>query len=504
MSLDFDKSAARRQLLSSTSAHLNANPRHPQSAAACLIAALLFVLGCQAGSPPPSNQEQSPSTSSPAGPTPLNGAALLSSLASAMPEDTRVVAMLSLDGLQSWANAKFVAPFLGDHFDENKQQALFDELSSTLVERIGLDPLSADWAVLALGQTPTVLFLGGELKLAEGLPAKQREGVEVFSLKWEQPVFAVKLTEGPAAMAVFFDDQALNQFLATKNGPSFKDNPRLQSILPLLDELGEAPIMVAISGEGITQGLPPKLQALEAAALSLSNTLEVCVDGSPESISTLQDYFEQARDSLLAEVKKSYENRNDIPTLEALGVVLGQHLSSPFFERLSPTFSERRAKLSIDLDDSMTTVWLFGALSAVAVPAFLRYIELAKSSEAQSNLLRIAKGASLYHSQEHPSPDGLSLQTELFPVMPKALCTAGGSGTKTQPEATDWQAWRALDFQLDSEHRYRYCYQSPDGKSFRAWAEASLTGSGKIDSFFEIRGSSRNGAVELTEIQQRR
>ncbi len=125
------------------------------------------------------------------------------------------------------------------------------------------------------------------------------------------------------------------------------------------------------------------------------------------------------------------------------------------------------------------------------------YQDKSKQTEAALQLSKIGKSAKRSFGELGTFPigkAGLTPSTE--------WCKAAGQ--KCAADATAWTAepWKTLDFQIDEPHRYRYSYESADGKTFTATAVGDLDCSGTFETF-TLTGSldaAGNPSVNLVKL----
>lgn len=123
-----------------------------------------------------------------------------------------------------------------------------------------------------------------------------------------------------------------------------------------------------------------------------------------------------------------------------------------------------------------------GVVAAVAIPAFMKNVKKAKSSEARMNLKKLYDGAFAQYGYAHELP----ASTGVTP--PLGDCCKSKDGT-CAPDATLWgtPAWKALRFSVDDPYRYSYEFKS-DKSSFVARAYGDLNCDGTY-STFEMKGN---------------
>lgn len=131
-------------------------------------------------------------------------------------------------------------------------------------------------------------------------------------------------------------------------------------------------------------------------------------------------------------------------------------------------------------------VGIGGSLLAVAVPAFLRNLSAAKTTEALDGLHTISRSA-VSQADTHPQHESFPPSVELTPAeVPR------GVRVKDPPGTWDHLTWRALGFSIDHEHAYAFRFDSSFDRvsgvaRFSARAHGDLDGDGNL-STFEVRG----------------
>jgi type IV pilus assembly protein PilA len=121
------------------------------------------------------------------------------------------------------------------------------------------------------------------------------------------------------------------------------------------------------------------------------------------------------------------------------------------------------------LIEMMIVVAIIGILAAIAIPAFIKYVRRARTTEAVMNLRKLFDSAVAYYDRDHVNRDGSFIEAQ-FPGLGAALTgpapgvnfCCGQSGDKCDPrdpvEVAAWQKpkWQALNFAMQDPHLYWY------------------------------------------------
>jgi type IV pilus assembly protein PilA len=153
-------------------------------------------------------------------------------------------------------------------------------------------------------------------------------------------------------------------------------------------------------------------------------------------------------------------------------------------QRAPATTNQRRRRMSrlakkiaggFTLIELMVVVAIIGILAAVAIPAFMKNARKAKTTEATTNIKKMAEGASsYYHEEMNAAGTAVPIQRQ-FPGIAGASgatsdtepsmaaghpCCATAGISKCTPAPTLWSdaAWQQLKFSMDDPHYYAYQY----------------------------------------------
>jgi type IV pilus assembly protein PilA len=137
-------------------------------------------------------------------------------------------------------------------------------------------------------------------------------------------------------------------------------------------------------------------------------------------------------------------------------------------------------KNGFTLIELMVVVAIIGILAAIAIPAFMKNVRKSKTTEATTNIKKIAEGATSYYHEEMNAAGTAIPVARQFPGVAGAAgatgdtepaiagghpcCTIAGVG-KCQPNPVIWtdQAWQQLKFAMTDPHYYAYMYNHDQG-----------------------------------------
>ncbi len=178
---------------------------------------------------------------------------------------------------------------------------------------------------------------------------------------------------------------------------------------------------------------------------------------------------------------------------QALGMPLGATLLDDL--ALSASGERQIDFMLLGSSEMLTTFAL--PMAAIAVPAFMKYIDRSKTSEATMNIRRVFDGSAIYFAMQ-PDPATATFPPSVGPT-PAIVPGATPCDTRMAPDPTLWQhpTWQALSFEVNDPHYYVYQYDSQgvgEDASFTASAFGDLDCDGVYSTFVRF-GEVLNGEV---------
>lgn len=296
-------------------------------------------------------------------------------------------------------------------------------------------------------------------------------------------------------LLLFGDDAAVRAGLEVLAGdrPRLADDSALGRLL--LEHAGAAYFALAIDAAGVPLPEVAMVSAqfgVEAGMVAIgAGSLSGVITGEQEGLENLRDMFEATLGGAQAMVgaeRSRAKQEGDVA--EAAGMIFAFHHLRGAIAALEPEVEDGVFSVDVELSfgDPAMIASVIGMSAAIAVPAFLQYIDRAKQSEASAMLAQLEVLVTLY-AIEH---EALPPSAPLTPEDPSACCD-GCVG--------DWsdEAWVALDFRPYGEHRYSYEYERHDDSSFTLRALADLACDGYVTGFEASGRMLDSGLVEVSE-----
>jgi prepilin-type N-terminal cleavage/methylation domain-containing protein len=153
----------------------------------------------------------------------------------------------------------------------------------------------------------------------------------------------------------------------------------------------------------------------------------------------------------------------------------------------------RRRSSGFTLVELMIVVAIIGILSAIAVPAFSRYLKKSRAAEAAGHLNKLWSGSVVYYESDHVTATTANAHKQ-FPggtAASEGDC-CGQPGDKCLGSAGNYQTdpvWLALGFNIPDPHYFRPLYTSTGtgtAANFTVAAHADLDCDGTLSTFRRI------------------
>lgn len=125
--------------------------------------------------------------------------------------------------------------------------------------------------------------------------------------------------------------------------------------------------------------------------------------------------------------------------------------------------NSRKHSNGFTMVELLIVICIIGVLAATAIPAYMKYIRKAKTTEATLNIKKLQEGAVSYYHEERVASGSAVPIPKQFPKTPAtAIAPVLGAccPAKCSPISALWAdpSWQALKFGMSDPHYYSYEY----------------------------------------------
>jgi len=364
-------------------------------AALSLLMLTLSSLGCSSSSRRPDAAVEA-AAAKVAAPTPADR---IRAHIAWLPQEAKVVAVMEV--------AEFVDQILTSVYapDEHPEQLenlakMRAELSKKYIEYAGFDLLGAEYALLAFDEGELILIVGGVDFDAVNNDPKQVAGYTVLSfsgaISQEESAAVVVLDE--RTLAFVSADLDIETWIKASRAPEAVAR-RAEGLAPLLAPASTVPAWIYV-GVQIPESVRARFDSdlldrfgaptPKGARISLSpEHARLELDGDPAELTRLADgvynLYQNVASPMLLDALESDEQTfefNDVARIHAEYLLVNYGIYLRDYKVEGGTLTYELPSLA---SDSMFPAVAYGTVS-IAVPAFLRAIKQAKTSEAEGTL----------------------------------------------------------------------------------------------------------------------
>jgi len=394
---------------------------------------------------------------------------------------------------------------------DEKKTAMFNELVTYHKKKLGFGTREIKSVVaFVTGAGDIGLLLAGAVEPGEA-EGEKIQGYRVFEMGWG-PEASLFLIDGFGMGMYVGAASTLEQYLA-----GIKDGKQDRAPLaPLADMIGrdesawlaaavnlDHPLVSVQWDKEIPFPRPSKTWLTVG-----SSVVALQVEGSKESLDSLQNLVNTVKEQARMTLTMAKAKLDRVDVAEGTTIIVASHMFDDTINALMPVREGDRLSLSLDIGSGAAFVPLAGVLSAIAIPAFIKYTKKAKTSEAMEMLSRMANAAEVYFCTPRIDPQGNLLPSQFPPsqsVTPGAGTCCGSLGgpdadgdDRCDPDGEIWmtETWNALMFQVMEPHYYVYEFRNNGKTGSEAEFEAVAYGDLDCDGEKSTFKRSGKGSVE--------
>lgn len=359
-------------------------------------------------------------------------------------------------------------------------QGVVKDLTDLCQTRLGVNPFELTRVGMVVVQKGPVFLIpwGKPLALPPEVETRDFDGVSLARIgglwiaqegEWvlageskpvRQQLAAIKGTDPRLGRA----EQAIHRSMAAELGS------------PLVLVTGDIRIATGL----IQEELPGAILDSVGVALDSHGGLRVMLKAPEATQKMLLEYVQKSLAEGRKVLEENYNKRESLDLAEAMGVIVAWHQ----FEAISGSFQPRQKGEYLVLDlagASSALLPLLGVSSAIAVPAFIKYMRKAKTSEAIDVMDKLYKGAAVYYAEPRLDAAGNRMPCAFPPsgaFTGGTCCQYPDQRCPDNPDAWNGSPWKELRFQLDGQHNFRYEFKS---EGFGPTAKATILAYGDLD-----------------------
>jgi len=373
------------------------------------------------------------------------------------------------------------------------------DMGDLLRRRIGIDLLKLTKVTFfaSTGEEFGLLAVGALDFQPPAGESRIREGVSMSLVEGE--IWAAKLPDGlvvgSAGAVEGVIDVAKGKRAALEGSPNGVQHQAMLAELP-----GDADIVVTIGGDLLSQvnATEPGL-GLEGFgyAQSLHKGGRAAVKASESGRRFMLAKFEEGRTLARTGLTAARASIDTLALAEGLGVLYADRHFDDLARKLTPIEKGDLLVVEFPAASDGTLIATAGVMAAVAVPAFIKYVRRAKTTEAVDEIDKIYKGAAVYFMTPKVGADGTRLPCQFpastGPTPAGSCCNAKGGPDRdgddrcdVDPNAWNTPTWSALSFQMADQHYFVYTFESSGTGSaakFAVSAYADLDCDGVMSTF---------------------